>query len=72
MSLNHQPTYAPVLPSALFRRLVVGCRLLADFSFVGRKDQSRRNEEHLLASQFGGEYAAYRREVPALVPFLNP
>jgi protein-S-isoprenylcysteine O-methyltransferase Ste14 len=28
-----------------------------------------RREEKLLAGEFGGEFAAYRREVPALVPF---
>lgn len=31
-----------------------------------------RREEKLLAGEFGEEYAAYRREVPALVPFLKP
>lgn len=30
-----------------------------------------RREEKLLAGEFGGEYAAYRREVPALVPFTK-
>jgi protein-S-isoprenylcysteine O-methyltransferase Ste14 len=29
-----------------------------------------RREERLLSGEFGEEYAAYRREVPALVPFL--
>jgi protein-S-isoprenylcysteine O-methyltransferase Ste14 len=31
-----------------------------------------RREERLLAAEFGGEYAAYCRDVPALVPFLKP
>lgn len=30
-----------------------------------------RREERLLATGFGEEYSAYRREVPALVPFLK-
>jgi len=29
-----------------------------------------RREEKLLASEFGEEFTAYRREVPALIPFL--
>lgn len=29
-----------------------------------------RREERLLATEFGDEYARYRREVPALAPFL--
>ena len=31
-----------------------------------------RREERLLAAEFGEEYSAYCREVPALVPFLKP
>lgn len=30
-----------------------------------------RREEKLLAGEFGEDFAAYRREVPALVPFLK-
>jgi len=28
-------------------------------------------EKRLLSGEFGGEFAAYRREVPSLVPFLR-
>ena len=31
-----------------------------------------RREQRLLAAEFGDEFAAYCREVPALVPFLKP
>ena len=66
------PIYTGILTGVTGTAIALGkvCGLAALAILLAVYSWKIRREERLLAGEFGEEYAAYRREVPALVPFM--
>jgi protein-S-isoprenylcysteine O-methyltransferase Ste14 len=73
-SLVRHPIYSSMLCLLLGTGLIVApwpLFLLAIFIFLIGTEIRVRIEDGLLASQFGEEFAAYKRKVPAYIPWLR-
>lgn len=70
--LTRHPIYTGLLTSLLATALAIDCWyaalafVIVTLSFL----RKMRTEEAFMQAEFGDAYTAYRREVPALIPFL--